>query len=91
MGVVARSHAIALGQRSREEIKRASERVYYRSNVCVQDGWQRRFLERYPSLPASLRIQIDDSQIYVVLVPFQEPPFEDWDLGFAPIDGGLGI
>jgi hypothetical protein len=57
----------------------ANQRVYRSDIAC------------YQKLVAGIRIWLEDKFIWAAPLPGNETLLQDWDLGFGPIDGSLGV
>jgi hypothetical protein len=89
--VVAGRHAIALRERGGEKVQTASERINDGASFGMDHERKRQFLLRYRQGLAGISIGLLEGYLYARRLPGQEPMFQDWELGFAPINGRVGI
>ncbi len=89
--IVTRRHAVALGQGRGKQVKCAPEGADNRTGLGIEDGRKWLFCMRHKGLLSRLRIEIYNRGINVLSPPGMEPPREDWELGFAPINACLRI
>lgn len=83
--------AAARGERRGENIQAASDRVDISADLDVELARQRAFHERYHGIVSGWRWRIFDREIHVVCEPGIDPFLEGWELGYGPIDAGLGV
>jgi hypothetical protein len=83
--------AIATGERCSQKIEGGSHAVDNHAGFGHHDvvNWHNQI--GYDRLHAGLRINLDQDSIRAFCVPGGEFVLEDWDLGYGPINGRLGV
>jgi hypothetical protein len=88
--VFSRVHAIACGQDCTEKVERTAQRIDDRADPGIK-GARQRIEIGYSQLATRIRIRLEPEFIRVVIDPVAESFLEDWDLGYGPVNGRLGI
>jgi len=82
--------AISLGERDGEHIQAAPDAVDNGPDLSVDDQGHRLDISDANELLARLRIQVFQKRMRAFLTPSGHSPAKNWELGFGPINIGLG-
>jgi hypothetical protein len=80
-----RLYAIALRERSGEQIEGASDRIQHGPHVCINQGVERLARIGDEELIAAMRIRLYDNAIRLSLLPSAEAFLQRWSIGYGPI------
>jgi len=83
--------AVAPTQGSRENIESGSEAVEISADLDIEYERQRLLYERYHHIIRGLRWLIFDDHVNVVVHPSAQPDLEGIEVGYGPVDVGLGF
>lgn len=85
-------HAVSSEQRREQQIEAASERVDDGACLGVRDGigWSKA-VAGHQHIARSIRVRLHDDVIWAAPDEGFESLFEEWDLGYGPVDCSLGI
>ena len=83
--------AVALSERSGEQVQASSNAVDDRSGGCVQRERERTVNLQLEQLLPHLLVRLFDQEEWGSVEPGFESLFEGWELGHGPIDGSIGI
>jgi hypothetical protein len=91
MRIVARNYAVPCGNGGGKQIKGTAERTNDSAEFSVEDRGQILFRAHYARYLSKWRIQVRRSQLDICCPPGMKPINDDWELGFAPLDGSYRI
>jgi hypothetical protein len=91
INVVGLRYAVAVGQRSSENIETASNSVDVSPHLDIERQRQWRFLQRYYRIVIGWRWRLFGADFDVQPEPFAKAFREGWELGYGPIDAGLSV
>jgi hypothetical protein len=83
--------AIARSQGARQQIQTTSDAVNYRPSLRVNDGIERLDITQAVNLFSGLTIGINSDGIGFVTHPAIDTFFQNWELGYGPVDCGIGV
>ena len=89
MRVAAGRCAVALRESGGKQIEGSTERIDDRPHASVENAWQVAMFSKYRDFLAGVRIDIGDAGIRVL--PGVKLGGEEWEFGFAPLDGRISV
>jgi hypothetical protein len=92
MQIGIRFHATSSKERSEQDIQATPEGVYDRACLRIRDGIDRsQAVTNHQHVARAIRIRLHDDVIWAAPDEGFESLFERWDLGYGPVNRGLGI
>lgn len=90
--IAARLYAIAARERRGEHIETGAEKMDHRTGAHVEHPGHGRFFDRDDEIMIPrIRIALSAEGIWLTAYPSVECFVDNWDLGYGPIDGGVGV
>jgi len=86
-----RFYAVACGESGSEEIEGAADGIDDHAGVGANERINGAVLASYQQLVSGVRIWLYDEFVWARPLPGEEALLQDWDLGYGPIDGSLGV
>jgi hypothetical protein len=86
-----RFYAVSCGEGGGEEIKSAASGIDDCASVANDERVDGALLMSYQNLISGVRIRLYDKFIWAASLPGKEALLQDWDLGYGPINRGLGV
>jgi hypothetical protein len=84
-------YRVALGNRHGEQVEATADTIDDSTRLGVEDGWKGLNITELNEVLSHLRVSLSDETIMFVVDPGFEPLFECWDMGYGPVDTGLGV
>lgn len=91
VSICARTFAVADREGCGQQVKTGVDSVDDNADLDAERERKRCFFDSYDKLIASLRIALADNAIWLATLPLNEALLKDWDVGFGPLDSGLGV
>jgi len=85
-------HAVALDQSGEQQIETCAQRIDDGAHLGIENriGWAKT-VKDHQDVAALIRVRLHDDVIWAAPQVGHESPFEAWDLGYGPVNSGLGI
>jgi hypothetical protein len=91
ISIVNKALAVAISERRSEDIEAASDSINVGAGLDLECQRQWRFLNSNDDIVRGIRWQLFDDHLNVFIEPSIKARFEGWELGYGPIDRGLGV
>jgi len=83
--------AVALGERDREHIQTTSDAMNDDPSLGIDDVWDGLHVSEANKFLSRLRIEITEECVRGITFPSVNLAFQDWEIGYGPVDGGLSV
>jgi hypothetical protein len=91
ISIVNKVLAVAVSERRSEDIEATSDSINVGAGLDLECQRQWRFLNSNDEIVRGIRWQLFDDHLNVFIEPSIKARFEGWELGYGPIDRGLGV
>lgn len=92
VGILARLHAVPARERCRKQVESAAHCIDDRADLSVDDRIEEsEAIRDQQDLARTLRIRLSDDRIWASADIGDDALFKNWDMGYGPVECGLGV
>jgi hypothetical protein len=91
VSIVSKRLAVAVRQNARQDVEAASNGVEADASFDLECERERLFFRDYHHIIRNVSWLLSDSQVHIIAEPSIKLLLQKWEVGFGPIDRGLGV